>query len=69
MPNSQAGGPPLVGRPRLLIQYIRSYPPFYAGCLLHPQSEDAPRCGDKGPPNMALLCNSFVNTHQYWSHY
>jgi hypothetical protein len=23
----QAGGPPPVGRPRLLIQYIRSYPP------------------------------------------
>jgi len=26
-PNPQAGGPPLVGCPRLLIQYIRSYPP------------------------------------------
>jgi hypothetical protein len=26
-PNSQAGGPPLVGCPRLLIQYIRSFPP------------------------------------------
>jgi hypothetical protein len=26
-PNLQAGGPPLVGFPRLLIQYIRSYPP------------------------------------------
>jgi hypothetical protein len=25
-PNPQAGGPPLVGCPRLLIQYIRSYP-------------------------------------------
>jgi hypothetical protein len=25
-PNPQAGGPPLVGFPRLLIQYIRSYP-------------------------------------------
>ena len=24
----QAGGPPLVGCPRLLIQYIRSYPPY-----------------------------------------
>jgi hypothetical protein len=28
MPNSQAGGPPLVDCPRLLIQYIRSYPPY-----------------------------------------
>jgi len=25
--NPLAGGPPLVGSPRLLIQYIRSYPP------------------------------------------
>jgi hypothetical protein len=27
-PNPQGGGPPLVGCPRLLIQYIRSYPPY-----------------------------------------
>ena len=27
-PNPQAGGPPLVGCPRLLIQYIRGYPPY-----------------------------------------
>jgi hypothetical protein len=26
--NPQAGGTPLVGCPRLLIQYIRSYPPY-----------------------------------------
>ena len=26
-PNNQAEGPPLIGCPRLLIQYIRSYPP------------------------------------------
>jgi hypothetical protein len=26
--NPQAGGPPLVGCPPLLIQYIRSYPPY-----------------------------------------
>jgi hypothetical protein len=25
MPSPQVGGPPLVGYPRLLIQYIRSY--------------------------------------------
>jgi hypothetical protein len=25
MPNPQAGGPPLIGCPRLLIQYIRSH--------------------------------------------
>jgi hypothetical protein len=28
MPNPQAGGPPHVGSPRLLIQYICSYPPY-----------------------------------------
>jgi hypothetical protein len=27
-PNPQAGGPPLVGCPQLLIQYIRSYRPY-----------------------------------------
>jgi hypothetical protein len=30
-PTPQAGGPPLVGCPRLLIQYIRSYPPYLEG--------------------------------------
>jgi len=35
--NSQAGGPPLVGCLRLLMQYIRSYPP-YCRPLLHPQT-------------------------------
>ena len=28
-PNLQAGGPPLAGCPRLLIQYIRSYRPYW----------------------------------------
>ena len=32
-PNPQAGEPPLVGRPRLLIQFIRSYPPYRAPFL------------------------------------
>jgi hypothetical protein len=30
LPNPQVGGPPLVGCPRLLIQFIRSYPPSYS---------------------------------------
>jgi hypothetical protein len=34
---TQAGGPPLVGSPRLLIQFIRSY-----HCILYPQPEDTP---------------------------
>ena len=46
-PNPQAGGPPLVGFPRLFIQYIRSYPP-YRRPFLHPQPVDAPCRGDRG---------------------
>jgi hypothetical protein len=30
-PNPQAGGPPLVGCPRLLMQYVRSFPPNLEG--------------------------------------
>jgi hypothetical protein len=47
-PKPQAGGPPLVGCPRLLIQYIRSYPPYWRP-FLHPQPEDAPCRGDRDP--------------------
>jgi hypothetical protein len=46
--NPQAGGPPLVGCPGLLIQYIRSYPP-YCRPFLHPQPEDAPSRIDRDP--------------------
>ena len=47
-PNPQACAPPLVGCPRLLIQFIRSYPP-YRRPFLYPQSEDAPCRGDRHP--------------------
>ena len=47
-PNSQAGGPPLVGCPRLPIQYIRSYSPYWRP-FLHPQPEDAQCRGDRNP--------------------
>jgi hypothetical protein len=47
-PNPQARGPPLVGCPRLLIQFIHSYPP-YRRPVLHPQTEDAPCRGDRDP--------------------
>ena len=40
--------PPLVGCPQLLIQYIRSYLPYWRP-FLHPQLEDAPCCGDRDP--------------------
>ena len=47
-PTPQAGGPPLVGCPRLLIQFIRSYP-SYRRLFLYPQPEDAPCRGDRDP--------------------
>ena len=46
--NHQAGGPHLVGCPRLLIQFIHSYPPYWRP-FLHPQPGDAPCRGDRDP--------------------
>jgi hypothetical protein len=43
--NSQAGGPSLVGCPRLFIQYIRSSLPHWRP-FLHTQPEDAPCRGN-----------------------
>jgi hypothetical protein len=43
-PHPQAGGPLLVGFPRLLFKYILIYP-LYWRPVLHPQPEDAPCCG------------------------
>ena len=43
----QAREQPLVGYPRLLIQYIRIYPPHWRlSPFLHPRPEDAPCRGD-----------------------
>jgi len=52
-PAPQAGEPTPVGCPRLLIQYIRSYPPYWRP-FLHPQPEDAPCRGDRDPLIMEL---------------
>jgi hypothetical protein len=49
-PNPQAWSH-LLGCPRLLIQYIRSYPPYWRP-FFHPQPEDAPCRCDKGPLTM-----------------
>jgi hypothetical protein len=46
--NLHAGGPPLIGCTRLLIQYIRSYPPYWRPSL-HPQPEDAPYRDERDP--------------------
>jgi hypothetical protein len=46
--NPQAGEPPLVDCPLLLIQFIRSYP-SYRRPFLYPQPEDAPYRSDRDP--------------------
>jgi hypothetical protein len=61
-PNPQAGGPPSFGCPRLPIQYIRSYPPYWRP-FLHPQLEDAPCRGDRDP----LIMGSPVRIRKYLS--
>jgi len=64
--NPQVGGPPLVGCQRLLIQYIRSCPPYWRP-FLHPQHEDAPCRGDRDPLNTESVrtyrCKMYVNWH------
>jgi hypothetical protein len=61
---AQNPGPPPVGCPRLLIQYIRSYPPYLEVCLLHPQRQDAPCLGDRGPNLHRRTSETSVNSHQ-----
>ena len=63
-PNPQAGGPPLVGCPRLLIQFIRSYPP-YRRPFLHPQPEDAPCRGDRDPQTRINLLLQIIDKMSY----
>ena len=66
-PNSQAGGPPLVGCPRLLIQFIRSYPP-YRRPFLYPQPEDRPCRGDRDRLHFAYSpANSAEKTFDTYS--
>jgi len=48
MPNPQAGGLPLACFPRVHIQYIRSYTPYWRP-FVHPQPEEAPCSCDEGP--------------------
>ena len=59
-PNPQAGGRPLFGCPRLLIQFIRSYP-LYRRPFLYPQPEDAPCRGDRDPLHMAFISIYHLN--------
>ena len=74
-PNPQAGGPPLVGCPRLLIQFIRSYPP-YRRPFLYPQPEDMPCRCDRDPLhgshchcNSQIVCESGFGINSCWFFY
>jgi hypothetical protein len=51
--NPEAGELAIVGCLRLLIQYIRSFAPYWRP-FLHPQPEDAPFSGDRDPLITAL---------------
>jgi hypothetical protein len=64
LPNLQAGGPPLVGCPRLLIQFIHSYPPYWRP-FLHPQPEDAPCRGDRDPHSWSCIKQLTQNPLKY----
>jgi hypothetical protein len=50
--NHQAGEPPLVGCPRLLIQYIRSYPPYLEAVISIHNLRTSHAVVTRDPPNM-----------------
>jgi hypothetical protein len=52
MPNPQAGGPPLVGCPLLLIQYICSYPPYMEAVSSIRNLSTRHAVVTRDPPNM-----------------
>jgi len=60
----QTGVPPLVGCPRLLIQHIRWYPPYWRS-FPHPRPKDVPCRGDRDPFIMGLLIARSLFCDQY----
>jgi hypothetical protein len=73
LPKPQAGDPPCVGCPCLLMQYIHSYPPPWRPSL-HLQPEDVPCRGGRDPlitgdPILSFckLCTMFtLSSHFYY---
>jgi hypothetical protein len=53
----QAGGPPLVGCPRLLIQYIPSYPPYLKAVPSIRNLRTRHAVVTRDPPNMVAIYN------------
>jgi len=64
-PKPHAGGPPLVDYPRLLIQYIRSYSPYWKP-FLYLQPEDVPYCGDRDPLIADYFLGNILNFFIYY---
>jgi hypothetical protein len=60
-PNPQAGGPPLVGYPRLLTQYIRTYPPYLKGVSSIHNLRAHHAVVTRDPPNMTKLPTVSLN--------
>jgi hypothetical protein len=64
-PNLQAGGPPFVGCPRLLIQYIRSYRPYLEAISFIRSLRTRHPVVTRDPLNMelyALFALTFINS-------
>jgi hypothetical protein len=63
-PNPQYEGPPLVGCPRVFIQYIRSYPPCLEAISFIRNLRTRHAMVTKDPPNMEIfilgLCNALT---------
>jgi hypothetical protein len=72
-PNSQAGGPSLVGCPRLIIQYIRSCPPYLeaVSSIRNPRTRHA--VVTRGPFNMDSVYQCIENigpfVYNLWKFY
>jgi hypothetical protein len=61
MSNTQAGEPPLVACPRLLIQYIRSCPPKLEGVSSIRNLRTRHAVVTRDPPNMGSTVTVFKN--------
>lgn len=64
MPSLQAGGPPLIVCPQLLVQYVYGYPP-YCRLFLHLKPESTPCYGDR---DSRALHAMVTGTHLSWAH-
>jgi hypothetical protein len=65
-PNPQAGGPPLFGSPRLLIQYILSHPPYLEGVFSIRNLRTPHAVVTRDPPNMETCIITFKIKYNFW---